>query len=389
MHPVLWKVPGIDLTIPAYGFFMVVGIVLALWIAIHRARRRSLDPAVITSMSIIGLVLGVIGCRLMYLVHHDLGRLFSGEMSVREIISLQAGRDVMGGVILGMLGVMAFLRWTRKSVLRYLDVTAPSLVLAMGIGRIGCFMFGCCWGGVCEVDHGEKGVPWAVQFPYGSPPYLRQVEKGEIEPPAALYWKLPKAEEPELIPREVLSTIDIDDDTMLLEWAEVAERYAAEGKIDKDSPKARELLEQQKALFDQLRDRPPDLLLAQVAAAIHLRNLAAHGDGEPTTWAALRELAAAQHSEWVHPAQLYDAIALVLLFFVLSAILRRSHHPGMVLAWMLILYSVNRFLQEIIRSDNLADSFFDLLTISQFASAIMLLVGVGLAMAVRQQRPAA
>jgi phosphatidylglycerol:prolipoprotein diacylglycerol transferase len=337
-------------------------------------------------MAIVGLILGIIGCRAMYLVHHDLGRLLHGEMGWRQIISLQAGRDIMGGVILGFVGVVVFLAISRRPMLRYLDVAAPSLILAMGIGRIGCFMFGCCWGGVCTTDHGAKGLPWAVRFPYGSPAYLRQVEQGLIKAPAELYWKLPKRADRELIPRTVLATLDIDDDKLLLEWADVTKRHVDHRRDEPGSPETQRLAEEQHALQVKLGDRPGRFLALQVAAAAHVSVLAANGDSELSTWADLQRLAAQQHSLWVHPAQFYDAIALVLLFFVLSALLYRTDQPGTVVAWMLILYSLDRFVQEIVRSDNLADTFFGLLTISQLASVIFLLAGIALLLFVRTRK---
>ena len=40
-------------------------------------------------------------------------------------------------------------------------------MIGLGFGRIGCLMFGCCYG-KCTT------APWAVQFPYGSPSFYSQ-----------------------------------------------------------------------------------------------------------------------------------------------------------------------------------------------------------------------
>jgi len=40
-------------------------------------------------------------------------------------------------------------------------------MLGLGIGRIGCFLSGCCYGATAN-------VPWAIRFPYGSDAYVEQ-----------------------------------------------------------------------------------------------------------------------------------------------------------------------------------------------------------------------
>ena len=56
-------------------------------------------------------------------------------------------------------------------VLAIADIVAPSMVVGLALGRIGCFMNGCCYGGVCE------GPP-GMTFPPNSPPHARHHERG-------------------------------------------------------------------------------------------------------------------------------------------------------------------------------------------------------------------
>jgi phosphatidylglycerol:prolipoprotein diacylglycerol transferase len=57
-----------------------------------------------------------------------------------------------------------------------MDIVAPCLVLALGIGRIGCFLNGCCYGSECS-------VPWAVTYPYRSIPFKDQFYEHKLTPP--------------------------------------------------------------------------------------------------------------------------------------------------------------------------------------------------------------
>ena len=88
----------------------------------------------------------------------------------------------------------------------------------------------------------------------------------------------------------------------------------------------------------------------------------------------MRKLADSQKSLWVHPTQIYDAVALALMFVLLSVVFFRSSKPGLVVVWAMVLYPVNRVIQEFIRGDNPHDVFG--FTISQFISATIFVTGI-------------
>ncbi len=66
--------------------------------------------------------------------------------------------------------MIAFVYRHRLPGLALADLVIPSVLLGVAIGRLGCFLNGCCFGGACE-------LPWAVEFPFGSPPHVRQVQE--------------------------------------------------------------------------------------------------------------------------------------------------------------------------------------------------------------------
>ena len=71
--------------------------------------------------------------------------------------SLADGFVVYGGVIAGILAANIYCKIKKLHFLSYLDVAVPSIALAQGFGRIGCFLAGCCYG------H-ESDLPIAVTF---------------------------------------------------------------------------------------------------------------------------------------------------------------------------------------------------------------------------------
>jgi phosphatidylglycerol:prolipoprotein diacylglycerol transferase len=54
-----------------------------------------------------------------------------------------------------------------------LDAIAPALALGIALGRIGCFLNGCCYGDLCD-------LPWAVAFPKPTAPWVNHFEHGLI-----------------------------------------------------------------------------------------------------------------------------------------------------------------------------------------------------------------
>ena len=79
----------------------------------------------------------------------------------------------------------------------------------------------------------------------------------------------------------------------------------------------------------------------------------------------------------VHPTQLYESASALLMFFLLTAVARRSHRKGTVFALFLILMGIERFLVEIVRAKD--DRFLGPFTIAQLISVLLVVVGSYLA----------
>jgi phosphatidylglycerol:prolipoprotein diacylglycerol transferase len=66
---------------------------------------------------------------------------------ISEIFMIHRGGLVFyGGVILAFACGLIFIKWKRYSVSDTADLLAPFIALAHAIGRIGCFLNGCCYG---------------------------------------------------------------------------------------------------------------------------------------------------------------------------------------------------------------------------------------------------
>jgi len=165
MHPELFEIPFTHMTVKSYGLMMVIGFLAAVFLIRRLSRHMGHNVEHITNAALYSLVAGVVGSRLFYVLHHFeefRGRLFS------VFAIWEGGLELLGGVTLAIVIIILYMRWQKLPVRRYLDLLAIGLMAALAFGRIGCFLFGCCFGKPAE-------LPWAVRFPYASPAFRSQV----------------------------------------------------------------------------------------------------------------------------------------------------------------------------------------------------------------------
>ncbi|MBN2512389.1 MAG: prolipoprotein diacylglyceryl transferase [Sedimentisphaerales bacterium] len=163
MHPKLFEIPFIHLTIQSYGTMMVIGFLAALWVMRRMARWAGLDGEVIGNAGLYALISGLVGSKLFYVVHHydqfrgNLASIFSGS-----------GFEFLGGVIFAGAVLLIYLRKMKMPLMMCLDILAIGLMIGSGFGRIGCLLNGCCYGKVTD-------SPIGIRFPYDSLAYNSQV----------------------------------------------------------------------------------------------------------------------------------------------------------------------------------------------------------------------
>ncbi len=191
MRQVLLTVPilgGIKLF--GYGLMLFLAFLGSTNLAARVARREKLDPEVIYDLSLFVFLGGLIGARLFYVIQYW----GVNVKSLLDVFRIWEGGIVLYGSIIG--GTIAFFvyRLVRPFPLRpFLEVIAPALALGIAIGRLGCFLNGCCFGDVCR-------LPWAVSFPEPSPPWAAHHFAHLIGPNA--HWSLP------VHPTQLYSVID-------------------------------------------------------------------------------------------------------------------------------------------------------------------------------------
>jgi len=162
MYPVLFHLG--TLPVRAYGFMVFVGFALGLLYTRTMARRKMggrspdtvgvITPDHVTRFCVRALWVGILGGRLLYVALD--WKSYRGRP--QELFNIwEGGMTAYGAILFGLGYLWYYCRRHRLSFLGFADLIAPTIALVYAVGRIGCFLNGCCFG--APWDH-----PWAVSF---------------------------------------------------------------------------------------------------------------------------------------------------------------------------------------------------------------------------------
>ncbi len=173
-----FKLPIVKTGIPVfgYGLMMFIGFSSATWLATRRVRAIGQPPEAIWDMMMWALIPGLIGARTIYLMQ-NWNQVFARKQGMDLLLAPFAlwdgGIVFYGSVIGGIVGVVIYCQRRGINPLAMFDVIAPSMFVGEGFGRIGCFLYGCCYGKACD-------LPWAVRFPPDSLTFEKLAPQGRI-----------------------------------------------------------------------------------------------------------------------------------------------------------------------------------------------------------------
>lgn len=145
MFPFLFEIGNFKLH--SYGVLVLIGFLAGLWVARLRAPRFGIDPKQLTDSAFWALLWGVLGARVFYIAQSLPHYLENTD----ELFQLQfQGLTSFGGVVGGFLYFLWFAKRRKVSTRALFDTLAPGLLIGFAVGRVGCFLNGCCYGGACE-----------------------------------------------------------------------------------------------------------------------------------------------------------------------------------------------------------------------------------------------
>jgi phosphatidylglycerol---prolipoprotein diacylglyceryl transferase len=162
MHPILFHIGRFP--IRSYGTMILAGFLLGVWYGIREIRRmraRSAKPDAgiatpeqVFDYAVAALLVSIVGARALYvMLNYSQFR----AQPVTMVQLWQGGLSIHGAIVCGLLYTWWFCRRKKLRFLAFGDLLARGFALGYAVGRIGCFLNGCCYGHACT-------LPWAVSF---------------------------------------------------------------------------------------------------------------------------------------------------------------------------------------------------------------------------------
>jgi phosphatidylglycerol---prolipoprotein diacylglyceryl transferase len=425
MQQVLFNIPLFKSTfppdgIPVYGFgaMLFITFILVTWWGTARAKPIGMPPTRFQDFVIWVFVSGIIGARVLYMIQ------YANQFPDQSVLGLvgaffkiwEGGIVFYGSALGGAIGYGLFywfvMRKLNISGWQLADAVAPLLALGLAIGRIGCYLNGCCWGQVaCETCTVPLG---AAHFPL-LPAHARGLLVGEqylqtstgfairprsrdnpFEDPRAVVTAVEPGSPADKAgvkpgdrivkvngePNQIIVTISGPDDKLKAIVDSLSE--AGGKRTDTTSGRSR-------VAFDDM----PSYLLgrkaaeaaapgAELSATDRLEDLArdwprgksqlalsVEREGQPQ----LTDLAFSPRTIGLYPTQLYETVSMVLLILLLLAYYPFRRHDGELMVVLMIGYAIHRFINESLRIE---PTYALGLTLSQWGSVVVFAAAVGM-----------
>jgi len=153
MNPVAFQIGTFE--IRWYGILIALGVIAAILLASYNSRKKDVDFDTILDCFFIAFPAAIVGARAYYVIFE----FQNYQSNLIDIFNIRkGGLAIHGGLIGAFIATYIFFKIKKLKMLKYLDVVAPSIILAQAIGRWGNFMNG-------EAHGGEVSYEFISKFP--------------------------------------------------------------------------------------------------------------------------------------------------------------------------------------------------------------------------------
>ncbi len=164
MHPVLLRIG--PLTVYSYGLCVAAAAALSWSLILRRSAQAGLQKTVVSDLIFFVFIFGILGARAWFVAQN--WNDYRDE-PWRVLFVNEVGLVWYGGFFAAVTAGAIFARRRGLPFLRLCDLFVPVLALAHAVGRLGCFLNGCCSGLATTSRWGvlfpEEALPrWPVQL---------------------------------------------------------------------------------------------------------------------------------------------------------------------------------------------------------------------------------
>ncbi|WP_428898157.1 phosphatidylglycerol:prolipoprotein diacylglycerol transferase [Parelusimicrobium proximum] len=153
MHPTLFTIFGIPIS--SYGVMNAIGYIVGISYLIKNRDKIGISKDMLWDILFITIFAAVLGGKLMHILVEVRPTSLAEWKSI--VLNFRYGYVFFGGFLAVVASLAVFLRVKKMPFFKTFDFLAVALPLGHAIGRIGCFLVGCC--------HGKPwNGPWAVTF---------------------------------------------------------------------------------------------------------------------------------------------------------------------------------------------------------------------------------
>ncbi len=157
MYPELFKIG--PFTVYSYGLMLGIAFIVASYFLTKEFERKKLSSNLATEITLLAIIFGIVGSKLFSLFEN-----WDAFLKDPMIAFSPGGLTFYGGLILAIIAIWIYLRRKKIPFLVVADAASPSLILAYGIGRIGCHLAG-------DGDYGiPTSLPWGTNYSHGTVP---------------------------------------------------------------------------------------------------------------------------------------------------------------------------------------------------------------------------
>jgi prolipoprotein diacylglyceryltransferase len=332
--------------VPIYGFGLMLffAFLACTWLGGRRAERVGMKREVVQDLAMAVFIGGLIGARIFYMY----GEMPSPPKTVADFFYelpriWEGGIIFYGSVVGGLIGYgilyWFFLRKQGVSTLKLADVIAPSVALGLALGRIGCFLNGCCYGQVACAD-----CPvYTVQFPLSAPARYALVETGA----------------------QTAAGFTVD------------ESYHDAGvRVEQVDPNSAAYAAGLRA-SDIIEEANGKALQSSFDLTKYLGNFQEWPRGQKDLTLKLKDKAAftfQPRTLGLHPTQLYETVSMLIVILLLLAYEPFKTRDGQVMVLMMLAYAVHRYVNEMLRDDPRPVGFESYASVFLFGAGILMAV---------------